>query len=120
MYDAKIIKTIEVVFLYTMLTSIIAYFTTVYVLSNFPTTTQELNSLPAIIFGLCPPLSYILGLLLWIGGFSLLYILLVWLPTKKTELQRGCLFVAMVCASISTVDMALDVYHLIYGMIYLA
>ena len=111
MYDAKIIKTIEVIFLYTMLTSIIAYFTTVYALSNFPTT-QELNSLPAIIFGLCPPLSYILGLLLWVGGFSLLYILLVWLPTKKTELQRGCLFTAMVCASISTVDMALDIYHL--------
>ena len=115
MYDAKIIKTIEVVFLYTMLTSIIAYFTTVYALSNFPTT-QELNSLPAIIFGLCPPLSYILGLLLWVGGFSLLYILLIWLPTKKPELQRGCLFTAMVCASISTVDMALDIYHLIYGM----
>ena len=120
MYDAKIIKIIEGVFLYTMLTSIIAYFTTVYVLSTFPTTTQELNSLPAIIFGLYPPLSYILGLLMWVGGFSLLYILLVWLPTKKTELQRGCLFTAMVCASISTVDMALDIYHLIYGMMYLA
>jgi len=119
MYDAKIIKIIEVIFLYTMLTSIIAYFTTVYALSNFPTM-QELNSLPAIIFGLCPPLSYILGLLMWVGGFLLLYIILVWLPTKKTELQRGCLFTAMVCASISTVDMALDIYHLIYGVMYLA
>jgi len=103
-------KITEGVLLYTMLTSLIAYFTTVYALSNFPM--RELNSLPAIIFGLHPPLSYMLGLLLWIGGFSVLYILLIWLPAKKPELQRGCLFVAMVCAFMSTVDMALDLYHL--------
>ena len=104
----------EGILLYTMLTSLIAYFTTVYALSNFPM--RELNGLPALIFGMHPPLSYMFGLLLWIAGFSLLYVLLIWLPDKKPELQRGCLLITVICAVISTVDMSLDLYHLTLAM----